>query len=151
MSAARAFLRETLALPLDEQRARLLGAYQATYDAYGSDWSFNTAAFAPDYVGRIEGTPSVPGIPREWSGREGYLAVHRSFREVLNVARIETDDVIPLGDDRVVALIRFVIRAGDSEFDQQTLDWHEFRDGELVLQRIWLDREEGLRDLGLSR
>ena len=33
--------------------------------------------------------------------------------------------------------------------EQQFLDVHEFRDGALLSQTVWWDREEGLRELGL--
>ena len=146
----RALVRQVMAMPLELQRDALIPGYQVIYGAYGVDWDLNTASLAEAYTGRIEGTYFLPDIPQHWSGREGYLEVHKKLREVLNVRRVELDDVIPLGDGRVAALIRFVIDAGgDATIDQQVLDWHEFRDGEVVLQRIWLNREEGLRELGL--
>jgi hypothetical protein len=82
-------------------------------------------------------------------GRDEYIREQTRLLEHLNVARIELDDVIPLGDGAVVALFRFVVRAGDGTIDQQVLDHHVFRDGELVQQTMWFDREEGLRELGL--
>ena len=62
---------------------------------------------------------------------------------------MELDDLLMLPDGRVAALVRFVIRAGAGTFDQQFLDVHEFRDGALVSQTVWWDREEGLRELDL--
>ena len=124
--------------------------YQAVYAAYQRDWEFNTAAMADEYVFEARGTKRIPGLPDSVHGREGYLAMHRQLLESLDVDRVELDDVIPLEGRRVLALLRFVIRAGDGTFDQQFLDLHTFReDGALVRQTIWIDREEGLRELGL--
>ena len=147
----RDLVRRVMAMPLELQRDALIPGYRVIYGAYGVDWDLNTASLAESYIGRIEGTYFLPDIPTEWSGREGYLEVHKRLRSVLNVERVELDDVIPLGDGRVAALIRFVIDAGGgTTIDQQVLDFHEIRDGEVVLQRIWLNREEGLRELGLA-
>lgn len=92
----------------------------------------------------------MPGLPDSWRGREGYLAAHATLLEVLDIERVELDDLIMLPDGRVAAFVHFVIRAGKGTFDQQFLDVHEFRDdGALVSQTVWWDREEGLRELGL--
>ena len=107
------------------------------------------AGFADDYEFCAAGTARLPGMPDTWRGRDGYLAAHATLLEVVDIERVELDDVIVLDDDRVVALVRFVIRAGAGTFDQQFLDLHEFRDGLLVSQTVWWDREEGLRELGL--
>ena len=71
------------------------------------------------------------------------------LRDVVDIERVELDDVMILDDGRVAAFVRFVIRAGRGTFDQQFLDVHEFRDGALVRQTVWWDREEGLRELKL--
>ncbi len=123
--------------------------YRAVYEAYARDWELNTAAFADDYEFRAAGTARLPGMPDRWYGREGYIAAHASLLEIVEVERVLLDDVIPLPDGRVAAFVRFVIRAGEGSFDQQFLDVHEFRDGALVSQTVWWDREEGLRELGL--
>lgn len=141
-------MRRVLASPLDEQREQLLPLYRAAYGAYGQDWEFNTAAIGPDYELVVAGSRPLPefhGI----HGRDGYIAAHQRVLEFLNVERVEVDDVLPLGDGRVVALTRFVIGVGDSTIDQQALDHHVFEDGLLRRQTVWFDREEGLRELGL--
>lgn len=147
--SVREYLRHVFTLPLDEQREALLPGYRKAYDAYGRDWEANTAAMADDYVFRSAGSRRLPGFG-EFRGREGYLRAHREMLEVLDVERVVLDDVRPIGEGRVVALLRFVVRAGDGTVDQQFLDYHEYRDGELIRQTVWFDREEGLRDLGLD-
>lgn len=141
-------MRAVLALPLDEQRERLLPLYRAAYDAYGRDWEFNTAAIGPDYTLVVAGSRPLPEFDHV-HGREGYIQAHRRVLEFLDIERVEVDDVRPLGGGRVVAFTRFIIRVGDATIDQQALDHHEFEDGLLRRQTVWFDREEGLRDLGL--
>ena len=124
--------------------------YRATYAAYNRDWDLNTASMTDDYEFRAAGSKRFPGLPERWRGREGYLAAHADLLEVMDIDRVELDDVVPLADGRVVAFVHFVIRAGDRTFDQHFLDVHEFReDGALATQTVWFDREEGMRELGL--
>jgi hypothetical protein len=122
---------------------------RATYDAYGRDWEFNTASLADDYEFHMAGANRIPGIDI-WRGPDGYVAGQRHFLEFLDVDRVELDDLIPLGSGRVVALMRFVVRAGSGTIDQQALDVIDFRDGQVYRQTMWFDRDEGLRELGLS-
>ena len=63
--------------------------------------------------------------------------------------RVDIDDVIPLGDARVVVLSRMSIRANDVLVEQQLLELHEFRDGLLHRHGYWFDRDEGRAELGL--
>jgi hypothetical protein len=124
--------------------------YRAVYGSYNRDWDLNTAAFADDYEFVAAGTARLPGLADRWTGREGYLSAHAVLLDVVDIERVELDDVLPLEDGRVAAFVRFVIRAGERTVDQQFLDLHEFRsDGALVKQTVWWDREEGLRELGL--
>ncbi len=148
--ALRDFLRGVLVLPVDEQREALIPGYRFAYEAYTSDLDLNTASFADDYVFRMAGTRRIPGFPDELHGAAGYKREQSRMLEDLNVERIELDDVRPLGDGRVVSLYRFVIRTGAGTIDQQALDLHEFRDGQLLRQTVWFDRDEGLRELGLE-
>lgn len=150
MNPAHERIREVLALPLEQRREALLPMYEATYGAYNRDWDLNTASFADDYQFVAEGTARLPGLADSWHGRDGYLAAHAALLDIVDIERVEVDDVLPLADGRVAAFIRFVIHAGDGTFDQQFLDVHEFNeDGALIRQSVWFDREEGLRELGL--
>jgi hypothetical protein len=148
VNEAQAFILRALALPLDQQRDALWPAYAAVYGAYGNDWELNTAPIHEDWEIVFAGSRKIPGLG-EMRGREGYIREQTAMLEHLNVERVQLDDLRPLGNDRVVAFIRFVIRAGDGTIDQQALDHHEFRDGLVVRQTVWFDREEGLRELGL--
>lgn len=145
----RDFLRRVLALPLEEQREALLPAYRATMGAFGRDMALNTLAFADDYVFRLAGSVRIPGFPDELHGRESYERQQVEVLDHLNVQNVIVDDVMPLGDGRVAAFYRFVVGAGTGTIEQQCLDLHEFRDGELIRQTVWFDRADGLRELGL--
>lgn len=145
-----AYLRAALALPLEQQREALMPAYLAAYDAYGVNWELNTAAMADEHVFLAGGSSRLPGLPRRTVGAAGYLDAQCQLREALDVARIELDEVIPLGSSRVVAMTRFVISAGGGEVEQQCMELHEFRDGELVRQTYWFDRDEGRAAIGLG-
>ena len=148
MNPAQEFMRGALALPIDQQRDALLDAYRRAYAAYGRDWTMNTAAIADDFEFRSRGSRRLPEFG-EIRTRDDYVREHERMLEILDVERIEVDDLLPLGDGRIAAYLRFVIRVGDGTIDQQALDVHEFRDGLLFRQTVYLDREEGLRDLGL--
>lgn len=104
---------------------------------------------ADDYEFRMAGTNRLPGFG-VFRGREEYISEQTRLLEHLDVDHVELDDLIPLGDGRVAMLMRFVVRAGETTIDQLALDFHEFRDGELIRQTLWFDRDEGLRELGLS-
>jgi ketosteroid isomerase-like protein len=144
-----AYARSTLALPLEQQRDILLPAYRAAYAAYGVDWDLNTAVMADDHVFIAGGSSRLPGLPERTVGREAYLDAQRQLLEAVDVARIELDDVIPLGDGRVATMTRFVIRTGGGEVEQQCMGLHEYRDGEIVRQTYWFDRDEGRAAIGL--
>ena len=145
-----AYVRAALALPLEQQREALVPAYEAGYGAWGQDWDLNTSVMADDLVFAAGGSSRLPGLPDRAEGVEGYLEAQGQLQEVVDVARVEVDDVIPLGGDRVVVLTRFVFRTGGGEVDQQCMELHEFRDGELFRQTYWFDREEGRAAIGLE-
>ena len=105
---------------------------------------------ADDYEFRAGGSSQVPGLDRVHHGREGYLTAHQQILEVVDIEACIFEDLLPLGDDRVVSFTRFVIRAGDGTIEQPCMELHEFRDGELIRQTYWFDRAEGLRELGLD-
>jgi hypothetical protein len=140
----------TLERPLQDQRAPLLDIYREVYATYGKDWDANTETFADDYVFEGRGSVFLPGLPERIEGRDGYIAAQKQLLEVVDIVRVDIDDLVPLGEDRVAVFSRFVVRAGDGAFDQQVLELHEYRDGRLRRQIYWFDREEGLRELGLT-
>ncbi len=131
------------------RRGALMPFYRVAYWTHNRNWWLNTLAMADDYVFMAGGSTRVPGLPDRFVGRDGYVAAQRQMLDVVDVARVEVDDLIPLDRSRVAVLSRFVIRAGGGTVDQLCLELHEFRRGAMVRQTYWFDREEGLRELGL--
>lgn len=142
-------LRAALALPHPLRRIALLPLYRAAYATYNRHWGLNTAGMAEDYVYIAAGSRRVPGLPAHVTGRAGFIAVQKQLLEVLDVARVALDGIVPLDGQRVIVHSRFVIRAAGGEVDQHCLELHEFRRGALVRQTYWFDRDEGRRELGL--
>lgn len=141
-----------LALPVPQQRDALLPLYREIYSHYNVDWDRNTQLFADDFEVAGRGSMHLPGLPERVEGRDGYVDAHLQLIAVVDVLRVDVDDLIPLGDGRVVVLSRFVLRAGGSQIDQQVLELHEFGDdGLLRRQYYWFSRDEGFAELGLSR
>ena len=140
---------EIFALPLEQQRDALWPVYQEIYSHYDVDWEKNTEFFHDDYVFEGHGSIVFPGLPRRVEGREGYIDGQKQLNEVVDVERVEIDDIIPLGDNRVVVLTRFVMSTGGVQFEQQALELHEFRDGLLWRHNYWFHRDEGRLELGL--
>ncbi len=140
---------EAFALPVEQQREALTPLYVDVYEAYGVDWDTNTELFHEDYVFEGRGSIEFPGLPRRIEGRDGYIDGHRQLLDVVDMARVEFEEIIPLGDARVVILTRFIMRAGGGEVAQQAMELHEFRDGLLHRHYYWFHRDEGRRELGL--
>lgn len=138
---------EIFALPVERQREPLLPVYREIYAHYNVDWEKNTELFHDDYAFVGRGSILFPGFPRRVEGREAYIEGHRQMTEVVDVERAAVDDVVPLGDARVVLLSRIVMRAGDGRIEQQLLELHEFVDGLLHRQNYWFHRDEGRREL----
>ena len=149
MRATRERNLEALALPVAEQREALMPLYLDIYSHYDVDWEKNTELFHDDYVFEGRGSIVFPGLPQRIEGRQGYIDGQKQLNEVVDMKSVEIDDLIPLGDDRVIVLTRFVMTTGGVEFEQQALELHEFRDGMLHRHYYWFHRDEGRRELGL--
>ena len=140
---------EIFALPAEEQRDALMPIYREIYDSYNVDWAKNTELFHDDYVFEGRGSISFPGMPQRVVGIEAYIEGHSEMAQIVDVESVDIDDLIPLGEGRVVVLSRVVVRAGGGRIDQQVLELHEFLDGLLHRQYYWFHRDEGRRELGL--
>ena len=140
---------EIFAMPLEQQREALFPVYLEIYSHYAVDWQKNTELFHDDYVFEGRGSILFPGLPQRIEGREGYIDGQKQLNEVVQMVRVGIDDLMPLGDGRVVVLTRFVMTTGGVEVEQQALELHEFRDGLLHRHHYWFHRDEGLQELGL--
>jgi len=156
LGESRARWRAVLESPPSPERSRLLRAsYESTYRAYGRrDWELNTLVIHPtDYVFRGGAMRQlIPGTPTDARGTAGYLQLHQAFLEAWADAEVAFDGVHDAPDGRTVGLPRFLLRGGSSglEIDQGMADVHVWRDGWLVEQTYWFDREEGFRSVGLD-
>ena len=140
---------EIFELPVEQQREALLPVYEEIYSHYNVDWAKNTELFHDDYVFIGRGSIPFPGFPQRVVGVDAYIEGHREMNEMVDVERVVIDDLIPLGDARVIVLTRILMRAGDGRLEQQLLELHEFRDGLLHRQYYWFHRDEGRQELGL--
>jgi hypothetical protein len=141
--------------PSPERSEFLRRGYESTYRAYGRrDWELNTLTIHPtEYTlraGAMRGL--IPGVEAEARNVSGYLRMHQAFLEAWTTADVACDGVLEAPDGRTVGLPRFVVRGGTSgaEVDQPFADVHTWRDGWLVEQVYWFDREEGLRSTGID-
>jgi hypothetical protein len=148
--------RGILEAPPSPARTRIISAaFESTYRAYGRrDWEFNTLSIHPtDYVFRGGDMHRlIPGTPADARGVTGYLEMHRAFLEAWTDAEVRFDGVLEAPDGRLVGLPRFVLRGGSSglELDHALADVHVWREGWLVEQTYWLDRDAGLRAVGID-
>jgi ketosteroid isomerase-like protein len=102
------------------------------------DFEFQTAQLFPD-------TEAV------YRGREGYTQFWRTFREPWESVLIEVERIQPIGDDRVLALLRFRGRGRDGV--EVTLDYANLltiENGMATLNVGFADWQRGLEAAGLS-
>jgi hypothetical protein len=144
-----------MAAPSPERLDALRAWYRSGYRAFGrGDWELNTAVMHPtDYVFKGGGLADlIPGADAEARGPEGYLRTHQAFLEAWADAEVHLDGVFQAPDGRTVGLPRFVVRGDSSgmEIEHTLADVHTWRDGWLVEQVYWFDRDEGLRSAGID-
>ena len=119
--------------------------YEAAEDAGGIEVLLGFAT--DDFVWTSD--PQMPG-GGTYSGKE---AARRYLNEtyVFDEAEIEVDEIIDLGDDRVLGITAF--RATPGEGPRMEWVWCHlltFRHGLIAELRSYLDREEALKAAGLS-
>lgn len=112
----------------------------------GGDLDDLLAFFDPDVVIEVVDVPD----PATYRGHDG---VRRWFHDVFgvwNAVRIDAEDFRESGH-WTVALLHTYLRGEGSgvEVDLPTTALHQFRDGRIVRDRLYLDRAEGLAAAGL--
>jgi ketosteroid isomerase-like protein len=110
--------------------------------------SADNAVYDPDLVWVLSDEFPNPGEHR------GLAAASEGFREWLRAWshwRIAAEEFLERGD-QVVVLTHFHGRGRDSDLliDGRGADVWTFRDGRVVRQEVWLDRDEALEAVGLS-
>ena len=97
---------------------------------------------------RIDNIPESP-IPGPYYGHEGLRRWWEDIAEALPGFRLQIEEVIDVGDDRVVA----VLRTFGNELVEQMPSWavvHWVRDGLVVRAVGYLRKEEALDAAGLG-
>ena len=113
----------------------------------GGDMDDFVAFFDPEVV--IE-TVDAPD-PETYHGHDG---VRRWFNEAYSpwaAVHVEAEDIVQSGP-WTVALLHVSLRGEKSgvELELPVAIFHRFRDGKIVRDRIYLDRDEGLKAFGLE-
>jgi ketosteroid isomerase-like protein len=91
-------------------------------------------------------------VGETFHGRDQILGVFDRWDEEWSEIRWEIDEVIDVDESRVVTLHRVIAtgRASGIETERELGGLIEIRDGRVVSQRIYLDRNEALAAAGLA-
>jgi ketosteroid isomerase-like protein len=105
--------------------------------------------FDPDIVSY--GTRGGIDQDRVFRGRQALLDYWTEVGETWESFQIEVERVIE-GDDVAVAFWREIARSehSDVEIETSTASVYRVRDGKIIEQRGYMDRDEALRDAGLE-
>jgi ketosteroid isomerase-like protein len=142
--------------PSRGRRALIAWAYRRTYAAYNRrDWEFNTLLIDPDSYELHPGDMAriTPDAEPVYRGVEGYLEATALWMTGWGMAAVRYEDFVEVEPGRtLVALIRFVGEGAGSgmRLDQPVADIHALRDGMLVRQTYYWDRNKGLEAAGLQ-
>jgi ketosteroid isomerase-like protein len=98
----------------------------------------------------FEEDPAFPEA-RVFRGREDIAAYIKAFQQQMLDHRFEIEEVRDLGD-RVLALVHETARGASSGIDvaQHPAFLFQFRAGQIVYGRAYLDRREALKAVGLA-
>ena len=125
------------------------------FDAYTRrDWEMNTLALDPSDYELSVGDPGLllPGLRETYTGIDGYIEAQLAIIEVFRDLEVVTESVGLAGPRRLVAMLRWRGTAAGSgiSIDQPMMTVGEFPNGLVSRQSYWIDREAGLRKLGLT-
>ena len=87
----------------------------------------------------------------EWRGHEGAVGFVANQMEVLEGMWIEVEEIVEVGDDRLVILIRFGGQARHTGIDVALSPGHilDLRDGKFVRWRVFAEHQQALEAAGL--
>jgi ketosteroid isomerase-like protein len=129
----------------------LLGAYELMNTRFaalkGGDMDDLLAFFDPEVVIEMVDAPD----PETYRGHDG---VRRWFDDAFGpwaAVQVEAEDIKESGP-WTVAVLRTSLRgeASGVELELSTAAFHQFRGDRIVLDRVYLDRDEGLEAFGLK-
>jgi ketosteroid isomerase-like protein len=99
--------------------------------------------------------PAAVWLPSEggrYQGIDGVAEAFAAWMEPWSEHTLVTEEVIPLGDDQVLATLHIVARGKQSglEIDQRFFHLHTVHDGKITRMVEYLDRDEALRAVGIE-
>jgi hypothetical protein len=154
--AARRRTAEALASHSQEAAAETIRrGFALSYDAFSRrDWELNTLLLDPDDLVFLAADfrEALPDARERYLGIAGYLEAMLLFLESWSKLEVKLEDLLELGPDRAVSLMRFKGRGRRSglAFEQLAVGDHAFREGLCVIQTYWWDSHRAARELGLS-
>jgi ketosteroid isomerase-like protein len=130
---------ENVELVRDSLKASADGDLDATAEFWDADINWRAIEGAPDDVGEMHG----PERLRRYLGE---------LLEIFDNVTIVPEELLDVGDDRVVAVLRLAGRAKLSglETELRFAVVYTLRDGKIVRGREYIDREQALQAVGLS-
>jgi ketosteroid isomerase-like protein len=130
---------ENVELVRDSLKASADGDLDATAEFWDADINWRAIEGAPDDVGEMHG----PERLRRYLGE---------LLEIFDNVTIVPEELLDVGDDRVVAVLRLAGRAKLSglETELRFAVVYTLRDGKIVRGREYIDREQALQAAGLS-
>jgi ketosteroid isomerase-like protein len=130
---------ENVELVRDSLKASADGDLDATAEFWDADINWRAIEGAPDDVGEMHG----PERLRRYLGE---------LLEIFDNVTIVPEELLDVGDDRVVAVLRLAGRAKLSglETELRFAVVYTLRDGKIVRGREYIDREQALQAVALS-
>jgi ketosteroid isomerase-like protein len=116
-------------------------------------WSRNSELFQPDAA--IKFVPPSEGVTvmeQEYRGIEGLRTGWRNWLDPWESYRISTEDVIDVGDGRVLVLVtsKARMRGTGTEVPQSAASLFFVEDGRITRINFYLDQQQARRDAGLA-
>ena len=103
--------------------------------------------YAPDPAGRVP-----PDLVGEFRGREGFHRAWDAWLEAFEDLRLEPEDVVDLGDDRLLIGLHSIGRGTGSgvRADVRGFTLYRFRAGRVVEHEFFFDRDQAEEAAGLG-
>jgi ketosteroid isomerase-like protein len=123
---------------LEAARTAIAAMSEGDVEAYAS-------VCAPD----VELITAFAAFEGGYRGEQGLRDFFASVRDAASSVHYETEELRAVGPDRVLAFLHLTAesRAG-MKVDQRIANVYDCEDGKLVRVRVYLDRDEALRDAG---
>jgi ketosteroid isomerase-like protein len=105
----------------------------------------------PEVVHRRIGA-QTPDMEGEWRGIDALASSMRDYLRSFSDLRIEAEEIVDLGSDRVLVLSRHkaIGKLSGAPIDHELGDVFTLRDGTVVRYESYWNRAEALRAVGLS-